>query len=176
MKLSLSPVLLTLALGLPACASRPSPPIAGQRQADRASAERGELHTERVRASFGDSRELAKSLRQLFDVGSPGAQVSAILVDPNDHSLVIVGREAGTAAVHRLVDALGRREPTAESSIEVLPLTHADARDVTHTLAPMLRGNPQLSVDQRTNRLLIQGDAEGRQTVKRLVAALDVAR
>ena len=171
---SLVPALLALTLS--ACASAPRPSVATQHLADRASAERGELHTKRLRPRFGDNGELVKSLREIFAAGSPGAQVAAILIDPFDGDIVIIGQEAGTTAVHRLIDSLDQHVPDSEPSIELVSLVHADAREVARSLQPVLRGNQHLSVDPHTNQILVSGDTEGRQTVKRLAAALDVAR
>lgn len=179
----LSWILPVLSFAVLACSSAaPSPPptsVAASHEAPPASPAppaRGPIVGERIPVAVGNPKELAKNLQMIFEAGSPKSQVSAVLVDEATNELLVLGTEEGILAVRRLVDPLNHHEAPREPLAEVLRLEHADARDVAHTLLPVLKGRPTVSVDAPTNSLVIQGSPEERAQAKTLVAKLDTPR
>lgn len=182
----LSWILPVLSLAVLACSSvSPSSPPASAAASQEASpasptsptpSARGPIVGERIPVAVGNPKELARNLQMIFDAGSPKSQVSAVLVDEATNELLVLGTEEGILAVRRLIDPLNRHEAPQEPLVEVLRLDHADARDVAHTLSPVLKGRPTVSVDAPTNSLVIQGSPEERAQAKSLVAKLDIPR
>ncbi len=91
---------------------------------------------------------------------------------------------ADTAAnLNRLLKILRRIDTAGASTIEVLPLQHANAEELARVLQPAFSGAQDgkriagksltIAADQRTNSLLVSGDQARRLELRALVAHLD---
>jgi type II secretory pathway component GspD/PulD (secretin) len=136
-----------------------------------------DLHSERVAVRFGDPRRLADLLTEVFDLhhGAGSGDVRAVLVDGATAELVVVATDAGVAAVRRLLAPGCTDAPAEDARVEVVPLAHARANSVVHTLTPMAPRGARIVPDEPTNALVISGSAAERATVIALAKSLDVS-
>ncbi len=101
---------------------------------------------------------------------------------PSSNMLVISDRADN---VDRMVDIIHRIDRSSSSGVSVIPLRHASAGDVVRILTSLLQSQrqgggiagpvPVVVADERTNSVLIGGEASDRLRLKALVAHLDTA-
>jgi len=142
--------------------------------------------------------ELARSLARLFATrqGGPGRQTSSepqprFEAEPNSNQLVV----AATAEHFKVIDELVRQMQTAaagsETVVKFFALKHARARDLAGALQAVVRADLeaarrrgaqrarrsdfQVSVDERTNSLLITAPAGTMAVIEQLLPKLDDA-
>nr|WP_211092041.1 type II secretion system secretin GspD [Vibrio agarilyticus] len=121
-------------------------------------------------------RELSPLLRQLIDNAGAG---NVVHYDPAN-IILITGR---TAVVDRLAEIIKRVDQAGDKEIEVIDLKNASAAEMVRIVEALNKTDkqttpaflePKLVADDRTNSILISGDPQVRQRLKRLIMQLDV--
>jgi general secretion pathway protein D len=118
---------------------------------------------------------VAQVVNSIKPLVSPDGYVSA---HPATNSLVI----SDTASnIKRISELLRRLDRSGQLEFELVRIQHASAQDIYESIRQLLPGAQNenlpglinLSVDERTNSLLISGDSETRKQVRQLVRQLD---
>ncbi|WP_240472853.1 type II secretion system secretin GspD [Dasania marina] len=115
----------------------------------------------------------AKLLGSLRPLISKEAVISA---NPDSNSLIIADHYSTITHIRKLIAEL---DQAGDSEIELVKLKFANAADILNSLqslVPATSGESQqlsLSMDERSNSLLIAGEASKRAQIKKLVAQLD---
>lgn len=122
-------------------------------------------------------RELSPLLRQLNDNAGAG---NVVHYDPAN-IILITGR---AAVVNRLADIIKRVDQAGDKEIEVVELDNASAAEMVRIVEALNKTTdakntpaflqPQLVADDRTNSILISGDPQVRQRLRKLIKQLDV--
>ena len=122
-------------------------------------------------------RELSPLLRQLNDNAGAG---NVVHYDPAN-IILITGR---AAVVNRLADIIKRVDQAGDKEIEVVELDNASAAEMVRIVEALNKTTdtkntpaflqPKLVADDRTNSILISGDPQVRQRLRRLIQQLDV--
>jgi len=131
-----------------------------------------ELVTQIVPVKHVSATELVPILRPLLPQGAQ------LIAHPGSNSLVISDR-AGN--VGRVVSIIDRIDTVSDAGVEVIPLQHASAAEVSRTLtqlagdktAEALGDAPRVFADERTNSILLSGGKSGRLRMRALVTHLD---
>lgn len=106
-------------------------------------------------------------------------QQSHLAAYPPTNVLIISDRSGN---IDRILDIVRRIDKANTEEIEVIRVEHASAPDLARVLQTLYKRDPnqptstnlQISVDERTNCLLVVGDPTGRMRVRALIAQLDV--
>ena len=106
-------------------------------------------------------------------------QQSHLAAYPPTNVLIISDRSGN---IDRMLDIVRRIDKANTEEIEVIRIDHASATDLARVLQTLYKRDPnqpsstnlQISVDERTNSLLVVGDPTGRLRVRALIAQLDV--
>lgn len=122
-------------------------------------------------------RELSPLLRQLNDNAGAG---NVVHYDPAN-IILITGR---AAVVNRLADIIKRVDQAGDKEIEVVELDNASAAEMVRIVEALNKTTdakntpaflqPKLVADDRTNAILISGDPQVRQRLRKLIKQLDV--
>ncbi|WP_341659525.1 type II secretion system secretin GspD [Vibrio sp.] len=121
-------------------------------------------------------RELSPLLRQLNDNAGAG---NVVHYDPAN-IILITGR---AAVVNRLADIIKRVDQAGDKEIEVVELDNASAAEMVRIVDALNKTTdkstpaflePKLVADVRTNSILISGDPQVRQRLRKLIKQLDV--
>jgi len=121
-------------------------------------------------------RELSPLLRQLNDNAGAG---NVVHYEPAN-IILITGR---AAVVNRLADIIKRVDQAGDKSIEVVDLANASAAEMVRIVEALSKTDakttpeflqPKLVADERTNAILISGDPQVRQRLRKLIKQLDV--
>ncbi|USD65188.1 type II secretion system secretin GspD [Vibrio sp. SCSIO 43136] len=122
-------------------------------------------------------RELSPLLRQLNDNAGAG---NVVHYDPAN-IILITGR---AAVVNRLAEIIERVDRAGDKEIQVVELKNASAAEMVRIVEALNKTTdtknmpaflqPKLVADERTNSVLISGDPQVRQRLKRLIEQLDV--
>ena len=121
-------------------------------------------------------RELSPLLRQLNDNAGAG---NVVHYDPAN-IILITGR---AAVVNRLADIIKRVDQAGDKEIEVVDLANASAAEMVRIVDALNKSadkntpaflEPKLVADDRTNSILISGDPQVRERLRRLIKQLDV--
>ncbi len=132
-----------------------------------------DLMTKIIELHFVDAAELVQIIMPLVP---QHAYVSAF---PGSN-VIIISDTVGN--VNRLVDMIGRIDKNGQQNIEVISLHHAKAPDVVSAITGLFatrsagRANthtPVLAADERSNSVLLSGNANGRLEVRALIDHLD---
>ena len=135
---------------------------------------RAPVRAERIAVAFDDIKRVAVMLERALVDGPPDrGEVRAVLVDERSGELVIVGTEEGIARARAFLSP-ALIEPQGADEIEVVRLAHADAQNVARVVASLVHGGVRVVPDSAMNALVLSGDAEARDRVKKVVASLDV--
>ncbi len=124
-----------------------------------------------VRINHVNATRLSQILR-------PMASKEAVMVPYEvSNSLIIADHQKNIQSLKALIKQLDRK---GDRDVEVIKVNYADAGDIARSLSPLL---PQqgadatseitLSVDERSNSLLLAGDRIQRERVKHLIRQLD---
>jgi general secretion pathway protein D len=78
----------------------------------------------------------------------------------------------------RIMQVIANMDKVSDNDIDIIPLAKANANQVLTTLSNMLpkksaRPNINISIDKRTNSILMSGDRVERERLKKLIAKLD---
>lgn len=127
------------------------------------------IATRVIETRYLDAGQLATLLQPLVDT-----RIGTLTPYPDSHLLVMTDWQDNLDRLSRLAQLIDRhREP----EVDILPLAHANAKNLTETLTQLLsrqgRLQVQLVADERTNTLIVLGSDSGRDRVKSLVTALD---
>lgn len=106
-------------------------------------------------------------------------QQSHLAAYPPTNVLIISDRSGN---IERVLDIVRRIDKANTEEIEVIRIEHASATDLARVLQTLYKRDPnqpsstnqQISVDERTNSILVVGDPTGRLRVRALIAQLDV--
>jgi general secretion pathway protein D len=122
-------------------------------------------------------RELSPLLRQLNDNAGAG---NVVHYDPAN-IILITGR---AAVVNRLADIIKRVDQAGDKEIEVVELDNASAAEMVRIVEALNKTTdakstpaflqPKLVADDRTNSILISGDPQVRQRLRKLIKQLDI--
>lgn len=122
-------------------------------------------------------RELSPLLRQLNDNAGAG---NVVHYDPAN-IILITGR---AAVVNRLADIIKRVDQAGDKEIEVVELSNASAAEMVRIVEALNKTTeakntpaflqPNFVADDRTNSILISGDPQVRQRLRKLIQQLDV--
>ncbi len=122
-------------------------------------------------------RELAPILRQLNDQAGGGNVVSH---DPSN-VMMLTGR---AAVVNRLVKIIESVDRAGDEEVEVIKLEHASATEMVRIIdsinksqgkaaAGVGKSQPRVVADDRTNSIIVSGDAKARQRLINLIERMD---
>jgi general secretion pathway protein D len=117
---------------------------------------------------------------QLVQVLKPlNAQYGHMASVPGSNTIVISDRASNVARIMRII---ARVDQTGDANVEVIPLQNSTAADIVRTINA-LNGNqqqqeaagiaPRIVADDRSNSVLISGEAAARLRVATLIAHLD---
>lgn len=133
----------------------------------------GDMVVQVIRVQNIAAADLAEMLKPLM------SKEGVINSYPGTNTLVIADHKRQLATFQGLIKSLDR---AGDAEVEVLRLQHANARDVVQSLSalyPNTNGEDalglQLSMDERSNSVLVAGDAVRRKEVRQLVRQLDRA-
>ncbi|WP_025121660.1 MULTISPECIES: type II secretion system secretin GspD [unclassified Serratia (in: enterobacteria)] len=119
------------------------------------------------------ARDLAPLLRQLNDNAGVG---NVVHYDPSN-VLLLTGR---AAVINRLMQIIERVDRAGDRSVKTLPLQHAAAAEVARLVTQMEQENGKgaapagrIVADERTNAVLISGDASTQERLTATVRQLD---
>ncbi|WEM44079.1 type II secretion system secretin GspD [Photobacterium sp. DA100] len=122
-------------------------------------------------------RELSPLLRQLNDNAGAG---NVVHYDPAN-IIMITGR---AATVNRLAEIIERVDRAGDKEIDVVELYHASAAEMVRIVDALNKTadakstpeflQPKLVADDRTNSVLLSGDPQVRDRLRRLIRQLDV--
>jgi len=122
-------------------------------------------------------RELVPLLRQLSDQAGGGNVVN---YDPANVIML-----TGTAAVvNRLVKIIERVDRAGDQDVQIIHLKHASASEIVRIIETMNKRSqgkagtptfliPKIVADERTNSVIISGEAQARERITKLIARLD---
>ncbi len=103
---------------------------------------------------------------------------SQIAADSSSNSLVVVDRVDN---IEKIENILARMDKPSNSEFDVVKLKHANASDILQSLSQLMPpgGDPaaslsvKFSVDERSNSVLMYGDASRRSNLRKLITRLD---
>lgn len=116
-----------------------------------------------------------------------GQGETSILPNQASNSLVLKGKAQN---IERLLDVIASVDKPNNEDFELVPLDYAVASQVAQTLQTLMGGNGaaaaggggimppggKVSADERTNSVLISGDKQTRERMKKAIVKLDVKR
>ncbi len=121
-------------------------------------------------------RELAPLLRQFVNQGGGGHVVN---YDPSN----VIMMTGPAALVARLVDIIQRVDKAGDQELEILKLNFASAAEIVRILESIYRAQgrgeqpdflvPRIVADERTNSVIVSGEAQARERVIALAKRLD---
>lgn len=121
-------------------------------------------------------RELAPLLRQLNDTAGGGNVVGH---EPSN-VMLLTGR---AAVVNRLVEIIERVDQAGDEEVEIVELKFASAAELVRIIDsinksqgktnPSDKSAPRLVADDRTNSIIVSGDAKARQRLVNLIERMD---
>ncbi len=113
---------------------------------------------------------------QMVQILRPLVPQYAYLAGFADSNMIIISDSASN--IKRLVELVKRLDTPGDGNIEMVPLKNASAVELAKTLTLLNRGKNVLSqsvvADERSNSLLISGDATTRMNLKALIIKLDL--
>lgn len=139
---------------------------------DAASARGDEVITRVAPLHNVTARELAPLLRQLNDNAGVG---NVVHYDPSN-VLLLTGR---AAVINRLMQIIERVDSAGNQQVQTLALQHASAAEVARLVTQAQDGNKnavatgRIVADERTNAVMISGDASARARLAAMVRQLD---
>ena len=147
---------------------------------DRADDEQMEV----VPLKYASAKQLALTIQTLNKTNSkasiPGK--TKISADERTNSLLLGGDKSVRQEMRKIIAKLD----TPKKALEVIPLKFAVASDLAQTIKDIqnttatakgvVTRKPIISVDKRTNSLLLGGDTANRQQIKRIIANLDIPK
>jgi general secretion pathway protein D len=139
-----------------------------------------------IELKYAVASELAKTI---LDIQKTKASAKGIVtrkpilsVDQGTNSLLLGGDTAMRQEIKRII----RQFDKPRKALEVIPLRYAVAKDLAQTIKDIqsststakgvVTRKPIISVDNRTNSLLLGGDVATRQQIKRIIRGLDIAK
>ncbi|OLF57794.1 type II secretion system protein GspD [Aeromonas veronii] len=134
-----------------------------------------EMVTRVVAIENASARELAPLLRQLNDTATGGIVVH---YDPSN-ALLLTGR---AAVVSRLVEVVRRIDKAQEQDVDIIKLKNSSSEEMTRIVSNLNKdgynqANSQATVkvvaDQRTNSVIVSGDAKARTRIVEMMRKLD---
>lgn len=122
-------------------------------------------------------RELSPILRQLNDAAGGG---NVVHHDPSN-VMMITGR---AAVVNRLVEIIERVDRAGDEEVEIIKLKYASASEMVRIIESINKSQgktanttakaaPRLVADDRTNSVIVSGDAKSRQRLINLIERMD---
>lgn len=127
--------------------------------------------------------------------GQPGTEISKIIPEMRTNSLIVVGTEADIEALKDLIAKLDVPVAVGTGQIHVVYLSYADATNLASTLsaiaqggaprapaqpgqppAVQLEGGVRITADKSTNSLIIIATPTDFETLKSVIAKLDIPR
>ncbi|MBU2978315.1 type II secretion system secretin GspD [Alteromonas sp. C1M14] len=121
-------------------------------------------------------RELAPILRQLNDQAGGG---NVVAHDPSN-VMMLTGR---AAVVNRLVEIIERVDRAGDEEVEIVKLHYASASEMVRIVdsinksqsktATTAKSSPRAVADDRTNSVIVSGDAQSRARIVNLIQRMD---
>ena len=139
---------------------------------------------EMVKLKYAVASALAKTILEIqkTTAAAEGAKAKPpiLSVDEGTNSLLIGGNSATRQQIKRII----KRFDIPRTALEVIPLRYAVAKELAQTIKDIqstkssakgvVTRKPIISVDNRTNSLLLGGDPSTRQQIKRIIRRLDI--
>lgn len=140
-----------------------------------------------IELKYAVAADLAKTIQDIQKTrsslkGGVVARKPVISVDSRTNSLLLGGDENTRRQIKRIIKSLD----TPKRALEVIELRYAVAQDLAQTIKDIQATSsnakgvttrkPIISVDKRTNSLLLGGDTSTRQQIKRIIKNLDTPR
>lgn len=131
----------------------------------------GDMATSIIRLRNVPAQELAGQLQALV---GPGGYLGAY---EKTNSLIVSDRSDNIARINELVRQI---DGSGQSAFDAVKLEHADALEIAKSLTALLPNNPgtgginaAISVDERSNSILLAGNQYQREKLKALIRQLD---
>ena len=139
-----------------------------------------------VKLRYAVAASLAKTILEIRKTTASAAGAKApppiLSVDEGTNSLLIGGNSATRQQIKRII----KRFDIPRTALEVVPLRYAVAKDLAQTIKDIqsttssgkgtVTRKPIISVDNRTNSLLLGGNPSMRQQIKRIIRNLDIPK
>ncbi|WP_407362467.1 type II secretion system secretin GspD [Pseudomonas luteola] len=134
---------------------------------------------------INDDQQIVRVIRtkyvpatQLINILKPMAPQAAYLAAyPDSNALIISDRASNISQLLKLITEI---DQAGQYEIDVVPLKHASAKDLSAMLGSLVPPSSQdsaakvsISIDERTNSVLISGDSSKRQQIKQVLRNLD---
>lgn len=116
-------------------------------------------------------------LQEVIEVVRPLLPAEAVITAlPESNRLILSDRGANLERITRLIEKLD--QPQRAAPVEIIRLRNADAAEVLQVVQAMqiLPGDAAISVDRRSNALVVSGSEAQRHRVRVLAAELDTQR
>jgi general secretion pathway protein D len=132
-----------------------------------------EMVTQVVTAKNINAAQLAQVLRPLT------AQYGNLAPVPGTNTLIITDRASNVSRIMRII---ARVDQASDSNIEIIPLQNSTAADIVRTLSALTTGQaapdggglpPRIVADERSNSVLLSGEAGWRLRTATMIAHLD---
>lgn len=142
-----------------------------------------------IPSSSGENADLVVTLFELKHASATAvaellrpmlSKQAQVLPYPPSNTIIVAEHRTGVEQARRLIAQLDSRHA---GEVELIRLKHANARDVLQALAPLLaagsNGGGQdsgvnVSIDERSNSVLLTGESARRAQLRRLVSQLDI--
>ena len=139
-----------------------------------------------IELKYAVATELAETIKNIQNTTSVRKGVThrkpIISVDKRTNSLLLGGDTATRQQIKRIIANFDK----PRKALEVVPLRYAVAQDLAQTIKNIQNSTstakgittrkPIISVDKRTNSLLLGGDSATRQQIKRIIVRLDTPK
>ena len=139
-----------------------------------------------VKLRYAVADALAKTILEIRKTTASAeggkARPPILSVDAGTNSILIGGNPATREQIKRII----KRFDVPRTALEVVPLRYAVAKDLAQTIKDIqsttssskgvVTRKPIISVDNRTNSLLLGGDPSTRQQIKRIIRNLDIPK
>ena len=146
-------------------------PTAARTASSGAAGSAGDINVSIIRLRQANAQELSQQFKPLL------SEAGVISAYPQSNALIISDRSDNIARIRQLA---GQIDGSGSNVFDVVKLQHADAYDVMKSISSLLSdgrsGGAQgamLSVDPRSNAILLAGSEHQREKIRALVKSLD---
>jgi general secretion pathway protein D len=150
--------------------------------------------TEMVRLEHADADELVRILTQIQRNQEPAGQAATgtqlqIVADKRSNSVLVTGEERQRNRIKDLIERLDQPQPQS-GNVQVIYLEYADAAQVAEVLTAIIQNKAKLNPEEQnapesnagivaeadTNALIITADIDTLNSLKDVIARLDIQR
>ncbi len=144
---------------------------------------KGSQGVRRFKLRYASATQVGEMLKKFFE--EKGKKVIRVLPDSRTNTLVVLAEERRFPRIASLIQSLDEPAEEARSMLHVLFLKNADAEEMAKVLERILKELGEkggfvrpvkVIADKATNALLISADPKDYETLKEVIAKLDIRR